>query len=146
MPSLENSVKSAIAGGVDAVTVIALGADPEEIDCSLLQVESGSVPLVCISTGALSRPIPHVFYDNQSTGYEAAQELLRQGHTEILFFAAGLLGMLLASDCGHSSQSLSSEDKARFGYVGMPMPPEAQKYTQQHQTGTSQPAAPPAAK
>ena len=87
VPSLENSVKSAIAGGVDAVTIIALGADPEEIDRSLLRVESGSVPLVCISTGALSRPIPHVFYDNQSAGYEAAQELLRQGHTEILFFA-----------------------------------------------------------
>jgi len=68
--------------------------------------------------------------------------MTRQFSSAFLFLAAGLLSMLLASGCGHSSQSLSSEDKARFGYVGMPMPPEAQKYTQQHQTGTSQAAAP----
>ena len=63
----------------------------------------------------------------------------------ILFLAAGLLGVL-ASGCTHSTQSLTSEEKARFGYVGMPMPPEAQKHMQQQQADTSQPAAPPAAK
>lgn len=68
--------------------------------------------------------------------------MTKQFPAAILFFTAGLLGMLLASGCGHSSRSLSNEDKARFGYVGMPMPLEAQKYTQQHQTGTSQAAAP----
>ena len=85
--SLEESLRSVIADGVDAVTVIALGADPEEIDRSLFQLDLSHVPLVCISTGALSRPVPHVFYDNQSAGYMAAEELLRQGHREILFFA-----------------------------------------------------------
>jgi DNA-binding LacI/PurR family transcriptional regulator len=84
---LREAIARLLADGVDAITVVALGMDPKEVDDSLGVLENQNIPVVCITSGELSRPLPHLFYDNRSAGYQAAEHLLRNGHREILFFS-----------------------------------------------------------
>ena len=46
----------------------------------------------------------------------------------LLVLASAMLCSLLVSGCSQKTdQGLSPEDKKRFGYAGMPMPPEVKK-------------------
>lgn len=85
--SLEQSLHSALEEGVDALVVIALGLDPAVVDAGLSVLGAPSLPLVCITSSELRRPTPHVFYDNHSAGYQAAQHLLERGHRQFLVLA-----------------------------------------------------------
>lgn len=84
---LPEMLRTAIADGVDALVVIAFGSDPSEVDDSLAFPEEQSLPIVCITAGALHRPTPHVFYDNYRVGYQAARHLLQRGHRDIIFYS-----------------------------------------------------------
>lgn len=84
---LRDALAHVAAEGVDAVAVITLGTDPNEVDESLSALDNHSVPVVCVTSTALRRPVPHLFYDNRSAGYQAAEHLLRRGSNEILFVA-----------------------------------------------------------
>jgi DNA-binding LacI/PurR family transcriptional regulator len=85
--SLEESLVAAAADGVDAIVLIALGLDPADVDAGLTALGPNHAPLVCITSSELRRPVPHVFYDNYSAGYQAAQHLLQNNHREILVLA-----------------------------------------------------------
>jgi DNA-binding LacI/PurR family transcriptional regulator len=85
--SLEQALASAIADGVDAIVMIALGLDPVVVDTGLTVLGPNHAPIVCITSSELRRPVPHVFYDNYSAGYQAAQHLLHGNHREILVLA-----------------------------------------------------------
>ncbi|HEX5323323.1 MAG TPA: substrate-binding domain-containing protein, partial [Capsulimonadaceae bacterium] len=84
---LSETIKCMLASGVDALVVIAFGMNAGEVDESLAFLDTQNLPVVCITSGALSRPIPHVFYNNHFAGYQAAQHLLRNGAEQILYFA-----------------------------------------------------------
>jgi DNA-binding LacI/PurR family transcriptional regulator len=85
--SLEQSLAAAIADGVDAIVMIALGLDPAVVDASLAMLDARHTPIVCITSSELRTLVPHVFYDNYSAGYQAAQHLLHRNHSEILMVA-----------------------------------------------------------
>ncbi len=85
--TLEQSLASAATDGVDAIVMIALGLDPAVVDESLAVQGNQGVPLVCITSSELRRPVPHVFYDNYSAGFQAAQHLLHGNHRRLLMLA-----------------------------------------------------------
>lgn len=85
--SLSEAIVSLRADGVGAIAVVALGLEPQLVDDSLAILEGQDIPVVCITAGELSRPVPHVFYDSRSAGYDAANHLLRRGYREILCLA-----------------------------------------------------------
>jgi DNA-binding LacI/PurR family transcriptional regulator len=84
---MRDAIATLVSDGVDAVAVIALGTDPAEVDDSLSVLDGCDMPVVCVTSGGLSRPVPHLFYDNRVAGYQAAEHLLRRGDREILFVA-----------------------------------------------------------
>ena len=85
--SLSQSLQLAEREKVDAIVLIALGDDSAYIDESLSSIASGDIPVVCITSCELLRPVPHVFYDNHSAGYQAAQHLIDAHHRDILVLA-----------------------------------------------------------
>lgn len=84
---LGESIAYALAQGVDALAVIVFGLPPAEIDAGLAALDGQELPTVCVTSQALRRPIPHVFYDNHSAGYQGAQHLLRGGCRDLAFFS-----------------------------------------------------------
>jgi DNA-binding LacI/PurR family transcriptional regulator/DNA-binding transcriptional regulator YhcF (GntR family) len=82
---LGEAIDAAAGHGADAVAVIALDVDPREVDESLSVLDGRGVPVVCVTLGELSRPVPHLFYENRSAGYQATEHLLRRGSRDILF-------------------------------------------------------------
>jgi len=53
----------------------------------------------------------------------------------------GVLAVIISSGCSQKTeQGLSPEDKKRFGYAGMPMPPEAKKQIEAQNSRGSSPA------
>src|SRR5579871_5962088 len=84
---LRDAIDVAVGDGVDALAVIGLGLAPQEVDESLAAVEGKSLPIVCITSGELRRPVAHVFFDNRAAGYDAAQRLLQNGCRRLLYFA-----------------------------------------------------------
>jgi DNA-binding LacI/PurR family transcriptional regulator len=85
--TLAQGVEQACLAGVDALVVIAFGIPAVEVERSAAVVDGIAIPVVCITTSALSRPMPDVFYDNYGAGYQAAQHLIETGRRNILFFA-----------------------------------------------------------
>ena len=73
--------------GVNALAVIALDVDPREVDEGLSALDGRDVPVVCVTLGELSRPVPHLFYENRSAGYQAAEHLFQRGSEDILFLS-----------------------------------------------------------
>ena len=54
----------------------------------------------------------------------------------------GALAVIISSGCSQKTeQGLSPEDKKRFGYAGMPMPPEVKKRLEAQKASTGQPPA-----
>lgn len=85
--ALSEAIEAAIEAGVGAVAVIAYGPSSREVDGQLAELHSRRFPAVCITSGPLRRPIPHVFVDNRSGGYEAAHHLLRHGCRQLFFLS-----------------------------------------------------------
>ncbi len=84
---LRVALREAVAEGTDALAVIGFGLTSGEVDDALEVVDTTNLPTVCITADALLRPVPHVFLDNRSAGYQAAQCLLHNGCRDILFLA-----------------------------------------------------------
>ena len=87
MVSLADAIVSAVDEGVDALVLVSLDLVPAEVDEALGVLGSHHVPVVCVLAGELTRPVPHVFYDNTSAGYQAAHHLLLRGHRQISIVA-----------------------------------------------------------
>ncbi|HEX5322782.1 MAG TPA: substrate-binding domain-containing protein [Capsulimonadaceae bacterium] len=83
--SLSDAIGELLADGVDGIAIIGWGIEPSAIDEALDLRDLIDTPAVCITTGELRRQVPHVFPDNSSAGYQAAQHLLRAGCREIVF-------------------------------------------------------------
>ncbi len=84
---LGEAVDAVISDGADGAAVIALGMDPDEIDRNLSVLDRHDLPVVCVTSGEMRRPVSCVTYDNRGAGYQAAQHLLRGGKGEILYLA-----------------------------------------------------------
>jgi LacI family transcriptional regulator len=84
---LREAIAALIADGVDAIAINTLGMEPKEVDDSLSVLDGQDLPVVCVTTAELSRPVPHLFYDSRIAGYQAADHLLRRGCREILCLA-----------------------------------------------------------
>lgn len=84
---LGETIRGALGSGIDALVVIAFNMNAGEVDDNLLLLDTQDIPVVCITSGALSRPVPHVFYNNHFAGYQAAQHLLRGGVERIVYFS-----------------------------------------------------------
>lgn len=81
------AVDAAVAEGVDAIALIGMGVPTHLLNQALDRLEEKGVPAVCAWTGKLMRPVPHVFIDDQSAGYQAAQHLIRQGASDLFLFS-----------------------------------------------------------
>lgn len=84
---LESAIDTAMADDIASLAVIGFGQSPEEIDDSLGRASGRSLPVVCVTSGELARPVPHLFADSRSAGYQAAECLLRSGCQDVLFLA-----------------------------------------------------------
>lgn len=84
---LSEAIAEARASGIDALAVVAFSFDPKDVDSDLAPLLGGGIPVVCVTIGPLVRPIPHVFYDGVSAGYDAASHLLQRGYTDIRYFS-----------------------------------------------------------
>lgn len=73
--------------GVDALVVIALQEAPDTLAEALAAVSAEELPIVFLTSDFIDRPIPHVFYDQEAAGYQAAQHLLRRGLHRLVFLA-----------------------------------------------------------
>jgi DNA-binding LacI/PurR family transcriptional regulator len=84
---LSKTLECALGSDVDALVVIAFGMNAGEVDESLGLLGTQERPVVCITSGALSRPVPHIFYNNHFAGYQAAQHLIREGVDRVIYFS-----------------------------------------------------------
>ncbi|MES2459260.1 MAG: hypothetical protein V4671_01665, partial [Armatimonadota bacterium] len=84
---IAEAVDALLRQGVSALAVIELSEYNHAITRHLSTLEGCGVPYVLVSSGALSSPVPNVYYDNHSAGFMAAQHLIARGHTEILFLS-----------------------------------------------------------
>ncbi|HEX5323413.1 MAG TPA: LacI family DNA-binding transcriptional regulator [Capsulimonadaceae bacterium] len=84
---LADAIVSAIDEGIDALVVVSLDLLPAQVDEALSVLGTRDIPAVCVLAGELTRPVPHVFYDNTSAGYQAAHHLILRGHDRISFVA-----------------------------------------------------------
>lgn len=83
--SLEETIAAALDYGVDGLAVIAFNQHPDEVDAAIAPALAQKMPLVCVTTGGLKLPVPHVFLDGYDAGYQAAAHLHRQGCEQILY-------------------------------------------------------------
>lgn len=83
--SLEETIAIAQDYGVDGLAIIAFNQHPDEVDRAVATVVANKVPVVCVTTGAIKLPVPHVFLDGYDAGYQAAAHLHRQGCEKILY-------------------------------------------------------------
>ena len=72
---------------VAALFVVCFDIDKASITAELGRMRLGDIPVVCIVAGELHLPVPHVFYDYQSGGYQAAQHLMERGWQDITVIA-----------------------------------------------------------
>ena len=85
---LSEMIAETRATGVNALVVVGMPTgEPEEIGSQIAASENGEMPVVCITTGPISRPIPHIFYDSRSAGYDAAHHLIERGYKNLIYFA-----------------------------------------------------------
>ncbi len=71
--------------GVDALAVLLLYDPPEMVANALSGTAGLRTPLVFVTADPLDRPLPHVYYDQVSAGYLAAQHLIERGHARLIF-------------------------------------------------------------
>ena len=84
---LADAAQAIAAENVSGVIAVCLDIDKALMAAELSHMALGGLPLVCILAGELPLPIPHVFYDNKSGGYQAAQHLFERGRREITVVA-----------------------------------------------------------
>lgn len=77
--------------GADALAVMLLYDDPATVAdalaaaSTLTAANGGWTPVVFLTADPINRPLPHVYYDQESAGYQAAQHLIERGYGPLLF-------------------------------------------------------------
>ncbi|MGI4787959.1 MAG: substrate-binding domain-containing protein [Janthinobacterium lividum] len=85
--SLADAAQAIAQEDVSAVLVVCLDIDMALMAAELSRIKLGPVPMVCILSGELTLPIPHVFYDNRSGGHQAARHLHERGWQNVTVVA-----------------------------------------------------------
>src|SRR5579871_1725186 len=81
------AVANLLAGGADALAILALTEPRDLSDEILAAVDTERVPTVFLSWSEIRPPLAQVTYDSSFAGYQAAQHLLRNGYRRLLFIA-----------------------------------------------------------
>ncbi len=77
-------ITTLIDQGVDALAIVGIYSITN--DDALLSVAGiHNIPVVYISWQETRLPLPHVFYDQQDAGYQAARHLLQSGYDRLMF-------------------------------------------------------------
>jgi DNA-binding LacI/PurR family transcriptional regulator/DNA-binding transcriptional regulator YhcF (GntR family) len=82
------AISALLKDRVDGLVVIDLHNDPEVAAVVTALSPVLPIPLVYVSGGVVIHQCLHVYYENQSGGYVAAQHLLHQGADRLLFFTS----------------------------------------------------------
>jgi len=85
--SLADSAETILENNLVALVVLCLDLDMTLIASEMSRMKLGALPTVCILAGELTLPFPHVFYDNRSGGYQAAQHLAERGWRDLTVVA-----------------------------------------------------------
>ena len=85
--SLANAAEAILENNLVALVVLCLDMDMTLIASEMSRMKLGALPTVCILAGELTLPFPHVFYDNRSGGYQAAQHLAERGWRDLTVVA-----------------------------------------------------------
>jgi len=80
-----HAIASLLEAGINALAVILPDEAPGAIAQALAAARDITVPLVFISDKPIKGAYTHVFYDQQTNGYQAAQHLIRCGYRRLLF-------------------------------------------------------------
>jgi len=80
---LTEAVEAALREKDDALVIICMLADRVQVEEALRPLNLNDVPAVCILSGELHLPIPHIFYDNRMAAFQAAKHLISKGHRKI---------------------------------------------------------------
>ena len=87
LAALELKVRVALDSGVDALAFVFPGNNPEIIALAARLAEKSQVPAVVVARDLIDRAIPHIFYDQDASGYQAATHLLDRGFEKLVFLA-----------------------------------------------------------
>ena len=85
--SLADSAEAILENNLIALVVLCLDMNMTLIASEMSRMKLGALPTVCILAGELTLPFPHVFYDNRSGGYQAAQHLAERGWRDLTVVA-----------------------------------------------------------
>jgi len=85
--SLAEAAEAILESNLSALVVLCLDMDMALIATEMSRMKLGALPTVCILAGELALPFPHVFYDNRSGGYQAAQHLAERGWRDLTVVA-----------------------------------------------------------
>jgi len=77
-------ITALIEQGVDALAIVGIYSVVND-DTLLSVIGIHNIPVVYISWQETRLPLPHVFYDQQDAGYQAAQHLLHSGYDRLMF-------------------------------------------------------------
>jgi len=81
------ALTTAQSAGVDAQVIVALFEDWGVVAEAISAIDRLTCPVVVITSEPLDRPVLHVYYEQRSAGYLAAQHLLHCGYQHLLFLA-----------------------------------------------------------
>lgn len=87
MTPLTEGLAQALSDNVDGVIVLAADHSPQTLDAAAEIASQSDIPVVFITSAAMSRPFPHVFSDGFDAGYQAASHLIRQGAETCTFLS-----------------------------------------------------------
>jgi DNA-binding LacI/PurR family transcriptional regulator len=85
--SYTDAADEMVCDGADALAAITLYQMSAETDALIAAAAKSGVPTVFVTADEIRPEFPHVFIDNRYGGYCAAQHLLRQGYSPLLFVA-----------------------------------------------------------
>jgi len=79
------AIASLLEEGINALAVILPVEAPAAIAQALTTIVETNIPLIFINDKAIKGPFPHIFYDQHTSGYQAAQHLIRCGYKQFMF-------------------------------------------------------------
>jgi DNA-binding LacI/PurR family transcriptional regulator len=80
-------IKQESLHGIEGFIIIDVHRKLVETKEAVEYLERHGHPVVLVTYDELQKPVPHVFYDQTFTGYEAASQLIRLGKKRIVFFS-----------------------------------------------------------
>ena len=81
-----SAINSLLTQDVDALAIILPEHNNIFVDEVLAAAVPTHIPLVVVTHSPLDRPISHIFYDQETAGYQAAHHLLAKGYQALTIF------------------------------------------------------------